>query len=1271
MPFRSSAPIPAKNNIPVLRFSCHTDDEGGNVKPVPLGGANNKSKSSHDELQLRLGFFLRNNAQQRGGSVGGVGARNSSSSGSGSSVRTSAPAQSYSSLASANTSPVSTLTGSSEADVSRVMHHGHNVINGSSSGGSSSTGTNANGILMGTMYNNAQCESIGSMMSVSMSGNSGGDANSSSASPLTSRRHSVTTTAASQAGQQLGGGATADELAMFKATATTPRKATVRRSVRTAPLKSKCATDDPRARFAQQFGAACNGAAAGDASAACAAPAPVAQLTLRPLFFEVPQQEPDPVYVGRDWLLQELSGTIAASATPGILIDGHIGTGKTALILQLVEYSCFGRRGTRGTGGADTEPSAPSTLGKNSSAIATASSDLDSIVPMPVNSSSTTTSAQDRIRALASHVVAYHFCQADNNITCLVPDFIHSVAAQLCQAPQLANYRDYLLAEPHLQNILSVKECIADPERALKMGILEPLTILRRTGKLPARPAVILVDALCEAEYHRPDHGDTIATFLARMTEHFPAWMRVITTVRTPLVELVKRLPYTRLTLNDAAAEQQQHHQMLHAASSAGGPITGPLKDIGDYITFRVGHSSSIQTNCNPPDTRTTANHHNGISSSSAASSKDSAAGHLKFMQYLLSIAHGSFLFAKLSLDLIERGYLVIKSSSYNVLPVSLAEIYLLHFNLRFPTAAAYAKVAPILNVCLAALYPLTLTEIYCAVCSLSTGGPDDEDTSAEESTTASAAAGPHATAASLSGSKPSLAWDEFLFRFKQLTGFLVRRLDDTYMFFHPSFREWLMRRDEGDSCKFVCDLRAGHAAIAFRLSRVEQPLDDEQALEMGHHILKAHVYRAHASGAPQTPAATTTTTTTTPRDLQSYWLASVTRCVSSALGTLRNVYSPNLKVSRLLLLAGAAPDHVTPFMGRAPILCIAAHEGNVPMVRLLLEFGADVEAANSQGCTPLILAAANGHCDVVRQLVAAGSVPGHGDVAQRCALVHAARMNKAVIVKYLVACDWQQRMTTEDEVVGAGADVRLSDAAQHALIAAAAEGNVAIVEDLMDMDEIRMDGWDTLQGETALTAAARNGRTETVQVLVSRGAMLDRMNKRGETALLLAVREGHWAVAERLLQSHADAELMDAAGKTALIVAAEEGHVGIIELLVNRGAALGAQDLEGLSALSWACLRGRLQAAKCLAERGADVHHVDRAGRTPLDLAAYQGSAALVQMLLDRGVRIEHVDVNGMRPLDRAIACRNMQVVQVFLKRGAKLGPTTWTMAAGKPEIM
>lgn len=1030
-----------------------TDDEGGNVKPIPLAG---KTKSSQDELRVRLGLFLENNTRRN---------------------MRSTPVQSCSSLASVNTSPVSTLTGSSEADMSHVLQESSAYTTG--------------------------CDSIGSMMSVSISGHSNA-----SSSPL-SRRHSVTT---AQPGQ-------IDDLSIFK-----NRKTHIRRSARSAT------GNDHREYKAQleQYRSV--------------------QLTLKPQFFEVPQQEPDPIFVGRHWLLRELSNIFQSTETSSVLIAGQPGTGKTSIVLQLVEHSCFGR--------------------KFNAALNTSEG-----IYCQINV------AHDRIRALAAHVVGYHFCQADNNTTCLVPDFIHSIAAQLCQAPQLAAYRDNLLNEPHLQHILSVKECIANPERAMIIGILEPLTNLRRTGKLSTKSCIILIDALSEAEYHRPDHGDTIASFLAKMSEHFPPWLKVVATVRTQMLEFIKGLSYTKISLDNTANE-------------------GIQKDILEYITIRLNQSAIIQSNA-------------------SGGGKESTSGQ-KFAQHLLNLSNGSFLFVKLSLDLLEKGHLVIKSNSYKVLPVTLAQIYLLHFNLRFSTSTAFDKVVDILNVCLSAVSPLTLTEIFYSVNSLHT--------------------------------ENLITWNEFIARFKHLAGCLIKRIDNTFMFFHPTFREWLQRREPGESSKFLCDLRIGHTGIAFRLSRLQVPLDPELTLELGHHILKAHIYR-------------NATQVLSPRDLQSYWVASVADSTSEALCTLRNVYSPNIKVSRLLLLAGASPDHVTSFMGNSPILCIASHDGIVPMVSLLLEFGADVEKSNSQGSTPLILAATKGHCDVVRQLVAAGASLGHTDTAHRCALVHAARAGKANIVKYIIACDWNARPKSSD--------ISREDAAQQAVVAAAVQGNTSIVEDILDMSEVNVNSSDTLTGETALTAASKNGRTETVNALLSRGASIDTRNRRSMSALSLAVKDGHWAVAERLLQQQADVEQTDGVGKTPLIIAAEEGHIGIIELLLSHGASLIAKDHEGLTALSWTCLRGRLQAAKCLLEHGADQNHTDNTGRTPLDLAAYQGSAMLVQLLLDKGAKIEHVDVSGMRPLDRAISCRNIQAVHVFLKRGAKLGPATWAMATGKPEIL
>jgi hypothetical protein len=156
-------------------------------------------------------------------------------------------------------------------------------------------------------------------------------------------------------------------------------------------------------------------------------------------------------------------------------------------------------------------------------------------------------------------------------------------------------------------------------------------------------------------------------------------------------------------------------------------------------------------------------------------------------------------------------------------------------------------------------------------------------------------------------------------FFFQLLSGLLVKRLDNTYMFFHPSFREWLIRRDEGESNKFLCDLRSGHAGIAFRMSRVQAPLDAEKTLELGHHILKAHLYK------------NMTLHKYSSRDLQAHWVASSSEDVSAALCTLRNIYSPNVKVGFILFTSLNKNLHVSAYQFVTDQLHISVFLSSLP----------------------------------------------------------------------------------------------------------------------------------------------------------------------------------------------------------------------------------------------------------------------------------------------------------------------------------------------------
>ena len=78
-------------------------------------------------------------------------------------------------------------------------------------------------------------------------------------------------------------------------------------------------------------------------------------------------------------------------------------------------------------------------------------------------------------------------------------------------------------------------------------GILEPLTHLERSGKISMGLGIIVIDGLCEAEHHRPDYGDTIATFIAKHLNNFPPWLKIVTTVRSSVSEVLNNLPFHQI----------------------------------------------------------------------------------------------------------------------------------------------------------------------------------------------------------------------------------------------------------------------------------------------------------------------------------------------------------------------------------------------------------------------------------------------------------------------------------------------------------------------------------------------------------------------------------------------------------------------------------------------------------------------------------------------------------------------------------------------------
>ncbi|KAM8878002.1 protein TANC1-like isoform 1-T1 [Synchiropus picturatus] len=965
-----------------------------------------------------------------------------------------------------------------------------------------------------------------------------------------------------------------------------------------------------------------------------------ADIMLKPLLFEVPGTTADTPFVGRDWLFTRLAEVLQKTSScegRGAVIVGNAGAGKTAVIWRLVALSCHGTRIPQG--GSNIPPSPGSSpRGGDKQGKAASKQQADSQTNQSAASDSTGP-RKEAVRGIAAKVVAYHFCQADNTYTCLVPEFVHSVAALLARAPQLSAYRELLVQEPQLQNTLSLRSCVQDPIAAFRKGILEPIASLRKERRLPEEDYIILVDSLNEAEFHKPDYGDTIATFITKLISKFPSWLKLVVTVRTGLLEITTLLPFSGISLD-----------ILPDSSDLGA-------DLSDYIHHRVSSSSQVAANVTTPT---------GSAPDPLLLSK--------FSSHLSTRSHGSLLYLQLTLDLFHKSHLVLKGGNYLVVPVSLSEVYLLMCQVNFPDKETFERVLPVLNVALASLHPLTDEQMFRAL-----------------------------NAGSVSG---ELEWKDFQQRLDSLTGFMVKRRDGTRMLCHPSFREWLVWRADGESSDFLCDPRSGHALLAFMFSRQQGKLNRQQTMELGHHILKAHIFKGLSKKTGVSSSV-----------LQAMWVNCSTDGLSAALASLRNLYTPNIKVSRLLMMGGANVSWCTEVVGHAPILGVHAHLGHLEMVTLLLEMGASVDVTNDAGLTPLCLAAAAGHADIIALLCKKGAKVGHADKNGQCALVHAALKGSADIIAVLLGQDWTVESPGDPQQPSMSEAVTVkTQAVQQAVTAAASVGHsqvpavqplscatqflllrrvsaqsrtellecvfLQVVRSLLDLKDehlaVQMDAHDSLWGETVLSAAAGRGRTEVCALLLDRGAGLEVPNRRGMLPLLSAAKHGHTQVLELLLKQDADSGVCDKQGRTALMLAAAEGHVSSVQLLLSKRASLSTVDQEGLSALGWSCLRGHKGVVQVLVEADADLNIPDRQGRTPLDLAALNGDSEMVHFLLEHGAVLDRVDNNGARASE---GCQNPALVASLVKKGAKMGSrtgphdrsghATWAMASSKPDIL
>ncbi|XP_026685165.1 ankyrin repeat domain-containing protein 50-like [Diaphorina citri] len=321
--------------------------------------------------------------------------------------------------------------------------------------------------------------------------------------------------------------------------------------------------------------------------------------------------------------------------------------------------------------------------------------------------------------------------------------------------------------------------------------------------------------------------------------------------------------------------------------------------------------------------------------------------------------------------------------------------------------------------------------------------------------------------------------------------------------------------------------------------------------------------------------------------------------------------------------------------------LNVAAHQGFVDAVQILLEAGANINHTDCEGWTPLRSASWGGHSAVVKLLLQSGADVNCSDMGGRTALRAAAWGGHLEVVKLLLA---------------AGAHVNAADSeGRTALIASAYMGHADIVSSILEYDaDINQQDND---GRTALSVSAlcvpsSDGYAKVVSILLEKGAKVDHEDREGMTPLLVAAFEGHRDVCEILLENEADQDHIDKSGRTPLWAAASMGHASCVALLLFWGAYVDTIDAEGRTVLSVAAAQGNIDVVNQLLDRGLDEQHRDNCGWTPLHYAAIEGHEEVCRALLEAGAKVDQVDNDGRAPLILAAQDGHYHLVEMFLEQ-------------------
>ena len=263
-------------------------------------------------------------------------------------------------------------------------------------------------------------------------------------------------------------------------------------------------------------------------------------------------------------------------------------------------------------------------------------------------------------------------------------------------------------------------------------------------------------------------------------------------------------------------------------------------------------------------------------------------------------------------------------------------------------------------------------------------------------------------------------------------------------------------------------------------------------------------------------------------------------------------------------------------------ILHIACKNGNLSVVKKVLEAGADPNVTDKFGCTPLFYACKNSHVECVREFM----------------------------VQTPNVCDFIKLMKVANKIGATPLSVRgYND--QTILHVACKKGDLSIVKKVLEAGAYP--NVTDRFGCTPLYYACKNFHIECIREFMVQipNVVCDLMkvaNKigatplsirgdNGQTILHVACKKGDLSIVKKVLKAGADPNVTDRFGCTPLYYACKKGDLSIVKKVLKAGADPNVTDRFGCTPLYYACKKGELSIVKKVLEAGADPNVKDKFG--------------------------------------------------------------------------